>query len=136
MCREKRHPYELLPISYPLYPWLAPKPEHKPSPFRLSDGQLNGSPLSSICPLCSFCVSLSPSVLLSLLVTQSAYAVHVLFVLISAGMQLKAAPDEVIMGQMRDWNEEVQTARELPVDTPQLKVFRDRTIHKVRTLCV
>ena len=48
-----------------------------------------------------------------------------------AGMQLKAAPDEVVMGQMRDWNEELQAARELPVDTPQLKVFRDRTIYKV-----
>ena len=37
--REKRHPYELLPTSYPLYPWLSPRPEHRPSPFRLSDGQ-------------------------------------------------------------------------------------------------
>jgi hypothetical protein len=81
---EKRHPYELLPASSPLYPWLAPRPEHRPSPFRLNDG-----------------------------------------------MQLKAAPDEVIMGQMRDWNEELQSARELPTDTPQLKLFRDRTIYKI-----
>ena len=47
------------------------------------------------------------------------------------GVQLKAAPDEVIMGQMRDWNEELQTARELPVHNPQLKLFRDRTLYKV-----
>ena len=41
------------------------------------------------------------------------------------------------MGQMRDWNEELQSARELPTDTPQLKLFRDRTIYKVRhSFCV
>ena len=49
----------------------------------------------------------------------------------SSGMQLKAATDEVIMGQMRDWNEELQAARELPTDTPQLKMFRDRKIYMV-----
>ena len=36
------------------------------------------------------------------------------------------------MGQMRDWNEELQTARELPTDSPAAKVFRDRTMFKVR----
>ena len=53
-CREKRHPYELLPTSYPLYPWLAPRPEHKPSPFRLSDGQCG----ETAAPNLAFVVSL------------------------------------------------------------------------------
>ena len=51
------------------------------------------------------------------------------------GLGLRAVPDEVVLGQMRDWNEELQTARELPTDTPANKVFRDRTLFKVPQLC-
>ena len=47
------------------------------------------------------------------------------------GLGLRAVPDEVVLGQMRDWNEELQTARELPTDSPAAKVFRDRTLFKV-----
>lgn len=68
---------------------------------------------------------------------------------------LKAAPDELLVGQvtclsclcsvcdecpsplwcqLRDWNEEFQVARELPVTTASLKMYRDRTVFKV--VCV
>ena len=50
---------------------------------------------------------------------------------LSLGVVLKAAPDELILGQLRDWNEEIQMARELPTDTAQLKLFRDRHLFKV-----
>ena len=48
-----------------------------------------------------------------------------------AGVCLKGAPDELLLGQLRDWNEELQLARELPADTDQQRVFRDRTLFKV-----
>ena len=48
-----------------------------------------------------------------------------------AGVSLKGAPDELLLGQLRDWNEELQLARELPSDTDQQKAFRDRTLFKV-----
>ena len=50
------------------------------------------------------------------------------------GVSLKASPDGLFLGQMRDWNEELQSVRELPADTSQLKLFRDRTLFKVRTV--
>ena len=56
-------------------------------------------------------------------------AVHVCVCL--SGLGLRAVPDEVVLGQMRDWNEELQTARELPTDPPAANVFRDRTLFKV-----
>ena len=49
----------------------------------------------------------------------------------SPGVSLKAAPDELVLGQLRDWNEELQAAREMPAEPAQLKFFRDRTIFKV-----
>ena len=48
-------------------------------------------------------------------------------------MSLQALPDELVLGQMRDWNEELQTAREFPITTPSSKVFRDRALFKVAT---
>ncbi len=44
---------------------------------------------------------------------------------------VKGAPDELIVGQLRDWNEELQTARELPADNSHLKIYRDKLIFKV-----
>ena len=49
------------------------------------------------------------------------------------GMGLKPAPDELVLGQVRDWNEELQTARELPSDTVTNKIFRERSLYKVNT---
>lgn len=46
-------------------------------------------------------------------------------------MSVRVLPDELVLGQMRDWNEELQTAREFPTDTPAAKVFRDRALFKV-----
>ena len=47
-------------------------------------------------------------------------------------MGLKPLPDELVLGQFRDWNEELQTARELPSDTVGAKVFKERSLFKVR----
>lgn len=46
-------------------------------------------------------------------------------------MSLRILPDELVLGQMRDWNDELQTARELPTDVSSAKVFRDRALFKV-----
>ena len=48
-------------------------------------------------------------------------------------MGLKPISDELVLGQLRDWNEELQLARELPSDTVAAKVYRERTLFKVRT---
>ncbi len=49
-------------------------------------------------------------------------------------MGLKPLPDELVLGQFRDWNEELQTARELPSDTVGAKVFQERSLFKVSRL--
>ena len=49
-------------------------------------------------------------------------------------MMVKGAPDELVLGQLRDWNEELQVARELPIDNTQLKIYRDKLIFKVSYL--
>lgn len=40
-----------------------------------------------------------------------------------------------ISSQLRDWNEELQSARELPRETMQQRLLRDRAIFKVRLDC-
>eukprot|EP00731_Ephydatia_muelleri_P023618 Em0015g1201a len=84
--REKRHPFEVLPVPYPVVPWLSPQLEHRPVAVRIDDSRT-----------------------------------------------LKAAPDELLVGQLRDWNEEFQVARELPVTTASLKMYRDRTVFKIHS---
>eukprot|EP00731_Ephydatia_muelleri_P023577 Em0015g1160a len=83
---EKRHPFEVLPVPYPVVPWLSPQLEHRPVAVRIDDSRT-----------------------------------------------LKAAPDELLVGQLRDWNEEFQVARELPVTTASLKMYRDRTVFKIHS---
>lgn len=39
--------------------------------------------------------------------------------------------EEHMPGQLRDWNEELQSARELPKDTMQQRLLRDRAIFKI-----
>lgn len=36
---EKRHAFEVLPVPFPVVPWVAPKPEHRPTNFRIDDGE-------------------------------------------------------------------------------------------------
>ena len=36
---EKRHALEVLPVPYPVSPWLTAKPEHRPISFRIDDGK-------------------------------------------------------------------------------------------------
>lgn len=40
VCSEGLHAYEILPVPYPVIPWVSPKPEHKPSNFRIDDSEL------------------------------------------------------------------------------------------------
>ena len=35
-----RHAFEVLPVPYPVVPWVVPKPEHKPANFRIDDSKL------------------------------------------------------------------------------------------------
>ena len=102
---ESLHAFEILPVPYPFTPWVAPKPEHRPTNFRIDDSEF----LMVLIPCCwTAMVSLSLS-----------------------AMSLRAQPDELVLGQMRDWNEELQTARQLPTNTSAAKVFRDRALFKV-----
>lgn len=48
------------------------------------------------------------------------------------GMGLKPVPDELVLGQFRDWNEELQTAKELPGDSIGAKIFKERSLFKVK----
>lgn len=50
---------------------------------------------------------------------------------VASGVMVRGIPDELVVGQLRDWNEELQTARELPVDSSHLKIYRDKLIFKV-----
>ncbi len=36
---ERRHAFEVLPVPYSVVPWVAPKPEHRPTNFRIDDGR-------------------------------------------------------------------------------------------------
>lgn len=36
---ESRHAFEVLPVPYPVIPWVAPKQEHKPINFRVDDSE-------------------------------------------------------------------------------------------------
>jgi len=44
---------------------------------------------------------------------------------------LLTSPTDLIRGQLRDWNEEYQTCKELPSTTVQERIFRDRALIKV-----
>ncbi len=103
---ESLHALEILPVPYPVVPWVAPKPEHTPTNFRIDDSEIN---------------ILTPPPLF--------HQPHPLP--FPPGMSLRPLPDELVVGQMRDWNEEIQSAREFPKDTSAAKVFRDRALFKV-----
>jgi len=81
----KRHPLEVIPTPYQVFPWAVPSEEHTPDTLRAED----------------------------------AAAVRIGY-------------EEHMPGQLRDWNEELQSARELPRDTLQQRLLRDRAIFKVR----
>ena len=37
--RESLHVFEIFPVPYPVTPWVAPKPEHRPTNFRIDDSE-------------------------------------------------------------------------------------------------
>lgn len=80
----KRHPLEVIPTPYQVFPWAVPSEEHTPDTLRAED----------------------------------AAAVRIGY-------------EEHMPGQLRDWNEELQSARELPRDTLQQRLLRDRAIFKI-----
>jgi protein TIF31 len=81
-----RHPFEMMPVPFPVTPWLGKRNKHTFDFNRSEDALL--------------------------------------------------ASNEVeynIQGQLRDWNEELQTCRELPKSTIQERITRDRAIFRVYT---
>ena len=42
--------------------------------------------------------------------------------------------EEQIPGQLRDWNEELQSAKELPKKTQHQRILRDRALYKVHSM--
>ena len=100
--RDTLQAYEILPVPYPVMSWVVPMPQHTPTHFRIDDSK-----------------SLNPS--------PSSFTRP-----LPLAMSLRAHPDELMLGQMRDWNDELQTAKELSTTTSSAKVFRDRALFKVR----
>ncbi|EDO49938.1 predicted protein, partial [Nematostella vectensis] len=80
----KRHPLEVIPTPFQVFPWVIPKVEHTADTLRAED----------------------------------AAAVRIGY-------------EEHMPGQLRDWNEELQSARELPRDNIQQRLLRDRAIFKI-----
>lgn len=80
----KRHPLEVIPTPYQVFPWAVPQTEHTSDTLRAED----------------------------------AAAVRIGY-------------EEHMPGQLRDWNEELQSARELPKETMQQRLLRDRAIFKI-----
>lgn len=76
-----RHPFESIPVPFPVYPWIVSKEDHSNDINRAEDQLLFGS-------------------------------------------------ETEIRGQLRDWNEEYQTWKELPRSTIQEKILRDRALVK------
>ncbi|CAH3111333.1 unnamed protein product [Pocillopora meandrina] len=80
----KRHPLEVIPTPFQVFPWAVPQTEHTSDTLRAED----------------------------------AAAVRIGY-------------EEHMPGQLRDWNEELQSARELPKETIQQRLLRDRAIFKI-----
>ncbi|PFX18364.1 Clustered mitochondria protein-like [Stylophora pistillata] len=80
----KRHPLEVIPTPFQVFPWAVPQTEHTSDTLRAED----------------------------------AAAVRIGY-------------EEHMPGQLRDWNEELQSARELPKETMQQRLLRDRAIFKI-----
>lgn len=80
----KRHPLEVVPTPYQVFPWAVPQTEHTQDTLRAEDAAV-----------------------------------------------VRIGYEEHLPGQLRDWNEELQSARELPQDTLQQRLLRDRAIFKI-----
>lgn len=80
----KRHPLEVIPTPYQVFPWAVPQAEHTIDTLRAEDAAA-----------------------------------------------IRIGYEEHMPGQLRDWNEELQSARELPKDTMQQRLLRDRAIFKI-----
>ncbi|CAB3979322.1 clustered mitochondria homolog, partial [Paramuricea clavata] len=80
----KRHPLEVIPTPFQVFPWAVPKLDHTQDRMRAED---------------------------------SSY--------------VRIGHEEHMPGQLRDWNEELQSARELPRETLQQRLLRDRAIFKI-----
>ena len=54
-----------------------------------------------------------------------------LFLLLISAVTSRIGYEEQIPGQLRDWNEELQSAKELPKKTQHQRILRDRALFKV-----
>ncbi|XP_028517938.1 clustered mitochondria protein homolog [Exaiptasia diaphana] len=80
----KRHPLEVIPTPFQVFPWAVPKTEHTADMLRSEDAA-----------------------------------------------SIRIGYEEHMPGQLRDWNEELQSARELPHDTMQQRLLRERALFKI-----
>eukprot|EP00794_Sanderia_malayensis_P014402 gene14402-15902_t len=80
----KKHPLEVVPSPYQVYPWLTPMFEHTADPFRAEDAVTS-----------------------------------------------RIGYEEQIPGQLRDWNEELQSAKELPKKSTHQRILRERAMYKI-----
>ncbi|XP_065054486.1 clustered mitochondria protein homolog [Rhopilema esculentum] len=80
----KKHPLEVVPCPYQVYPWISPLFEHVSDPFRAEDAVTG-----------------------------------------------RIGYEEQIPGQLRDWNEELQSAKELPRKSTHQRILRDRALYKI-----
>ncbi|XP_031550707.1 clustered mitochondria protein homolog [Actinia tenebrosa] len=80
----KRHPLEVIPTPFQVFPWAVPRTEHTSDTLRSEDAAA-----------------------------------------------IRIGYEEHMPGQLRDWNEELQSARELPHDTMQQRLLRERAIFKI-----
>lgn len=80
----KRHPLEVIPTPYQVFPWAVPKLDHTQDRMRAED---------------------------------SSY--------------VRIGHEDHMPGQLRDWNEELQSAKELPRESLQQRLLRDRAMFKI-----
>lgn len=80
----KKHPLEVVPSPYQVYPWVSPNFEHVSDPFRAEDAVTG-----------------------------------------------RIGYEEQIPGQLRDWNEELQSAKELPRASTHQRILRERALYKI-----
>lgn len=100
--RSQRHPFERVATPYQLYAWCAPTMDHSIDAIRAED--------------CKLWWIRGFSAILSWII---------------AALSSKLGYEEHIPGQTRDWNEELQTTRELPRKTLPERLLRERAIFKV-----
>lgn len=105
--RTQKHPFERVNTPYQVYSWAAPNIDHTIDAIRAED---------------SMYIFLTKCELLRIFLMQMSSIID---------FSAKLGYEEHIPGQTRDWNEELQTTRELPRKNLPERLLRERAIFKV-----